>query len=33
MPPHILISPLVKTREGTKNLEVAGKLQAAPLEE
>jgi hypothetical protein len=32
MPPHVLLEPMVKHLEGTKNLELAGKLQAAPKE-
>jgi hypothetical protein len=32
MPPHVLLKPMVKHLEGTKNLELAGKLQAAPKE-
>ena len=32
MPPHVLLKPMVKHLEGTKNLELAGKLQAAPQE-
>lgn len=32
MPPHVLLKPMVKHLEGTKKLELAGKLQAAPKE-
>ena len=32
MPPHVLLKVMVKHLEGTKNLELAGKLQAAPKE-
>lgn len=32
MPPHVLLKAMVKHLEGTKNLELAGKLQAAPKE-
>ena len=32
MPPHVLLKPMVTHLEGTKNLELAGKLQAAPKE-
>jgi hypothetical protein len=32
MPPHVLLKPMVKHLEGTKNLEMAGKLQAEPKE-
>lgn len=32
MPPHVLLKPLVKHLEGTKNLELAGKLQSSPKE-
>lgn len=32
MPPHVLLDPMVKHLEGTKNLELAGKLQAEPKE-
>jgi len=32
MPPHVLLKPMVKHLEGTKSLELAGKLQAAPKE-
>ncbi len=30
MPPHVLLKPMVKHLEGTKNLEMAGKLQTVP---
>ena len=30
MPPHVLLKTMVKHLEGTKNLELAGKLQTAP---
>jgi hypothetical protein len=30
--PHVLLKPMVKHLEGTKNLELAGKLQKAPRE-
>ena len=30
MPPHVLLKPMVKHLEGTKNMELAGKLQTAP---
>jgi hypothetical protein len=30
MPPHVLLKSMVKHLEGTKNLELAGKLQAGP---
>jgi hypothetical protein len=32
LPPHVLLKAMVKHLEGTKNLELAGKLQAAPKE-
>jgi hypothetical protein len=32
MPPHVLLKPMIKHLEGTKNLELAGKLQAEPKE-
>ncbi len=32
MPPHVLLAPMVKHLEGTKNLELTRKLQAAPKE-
>lgn len=32
MPPHVLLKPMVKHLEGTKKLELAGKLQDAPKE-
>ncbi len=32
MPPHVLLRPMVKHLEGTKSLELAGKLQAEPKE-
>jgi len=30
MPPHVLLKSMVKHLEGTKNMELAGKLQTAP---
>lgn len=30
MPPHVLLKPMVTHLEGTKNLELAGKLQSSP---
>jgi hypothetical protein len=30
MPPHVLLKPMVKHLEGTKNMELAAKLQTAP---
>ena len=32
MPPHVLLKPMVKHLEGTKNLELAKKVQDAPKE-
>lgn len=32
MPPHVLLKPMVKHLEGTKNMELAEKLQEAPKE-
>jgi len=32
MPPHVLLKPMVKHLEGTKNLEMAGKVQNGPKE-
>ena len=32
MPPHVLLKPMVKHLEGTKNLELARKVQDAPKE-
>lgn len=32
MPPHVLLNPMIKHLEGTKNLELAGKLKEAPKE-
>ncbi len=32
MPPHVLMQPLVRHLEATKNLELAGKLRSAPRE-